>query len=457
MDERRIIVKPFEMISNLRYEGVQQVNEHGTVKITGIIKREKAEDYMALAETETWVWVSILNGDRTETPVFCGILIELELRTEGEVCVIELALSTGSRLMDETPHIRSFQEPGYPYEKAVKCCSQTYPKAGVIMTKGKKGSLPGFMMQYQETDWQFLKRLAGSLHTILVPSYKGEGTKYFFGLPEKQSKEVLDTDSYTLRREKAQGEQESGLDTTTYIVTSRKHCELGDIVWFLGKQLWIWRVETELEGNELVHTYYLRDRKGMEGFPTVNQQLTGLSLLGEVTAVGKEQVQVKLTEEENGECGSRWFRFSTVYSSADGAGWYCMPETGDKARLCFPTAEEAEAYVSSGYHENQGGGIRVNPEHKIWRNKEGKEIRMTPDKILITNNQGMFVELSDQKGITINSSRSIQIEAGQVIGISSSGSNVELDASNAILLRQGGTVMEISEGIRLSGGKINMQ
>lgn len=460
MNERKIIVRPFEMISVLQYTGNQQVGGHGTVKIAGIIKKEKKEEYITKAGKETQVQIVTLNEDESEVPVFSGILDMLEIHSEGDVCRMDLVVCTGSKLMDYKHHTRSFQKSSYTYKEVVNCCNRNYSNAGVIMTAGKEECLPDFVMQYGETDWEFLKRMAGVMNTILVASCKVEGAKYFFGLPEKHSKETLDTDSYTMRSEKVRINEKASDSIhhrITYIVESRKVLELGDIVPFLGKEQWIWKIETILRGNELFHTYYLRDRSGMKGFKRYNQSLIGLSLLGEITAVEGEQVKIKLKADENTECGSRWFRFSTVYSSADGAGWYCMPEPGDMIRLYFPTEMESEAYVSSAFHENQGDGIRVNPDHKIWRTKEGKEIRLTPERILITNNKGMSVELSDQKGITINSNKSIDITAEQNIDISSSGANLELDASNKILLKQGDTIMEMADGIRLSGGKINMQ
>ncbi len=91
--------------------------------------------------------------------------------------------------MDVQKHQRSFQDSGYTYRQIADCCNEAYPKAGMIMTAGKNASVSGFLMQYQETDWAFLKRLASSLHTMLVPSCAVIGEKYFFGIPEKGQRE----------------------------------------------------------------------------------------------------------------------------------------------------------------------------------------------------------------------------------------------------------------------------
>jgi len=57
MKDMRIQVNPFEMLSVLEYTGCQEVNEHGTVFISGIIESEKKETYLREAAQETWVQV----------------------------------------------------------------------------------------------------------------------------------------------------------------------------------------------------------------------------------------------------------------------------------------------------------------------------------------------------------------------------------------------------------------
>lgn len=57
MGEKRIAVKPFEMISILDYKGIEEVNKHGHVKIRGVIRAEKKDEYIKRASEETWVQV----------------------------------------------------------------------------------------------------------------------------------------------------------------------------------------------------------------------------------------------------------------------------------------------------------------------------------------------------------------------------------------------------------------
>lgn len=464
MGEIKIVVKPFQMLSILSYTGVQEVNEHGYVEITGMIQADRKDEYIQKAMKETWVQILIYDEEGDEKPLFCGILADFKIKFEADSYILKLVLYTGTRLMDYKKHVRSFQKEGYTYKQAADLCNEDYDQSGMIMTEGKHNSLPGFVMQYEESDWAFLKRLAGYLNTVLVPSCKIQGEKYFFGIPQKKAECDFHMDSYTVRQEggeysrkRADNMDINRADVVSYIVESREAYELGDQVSFNGSTLYIVKIETILKGNELNHKYYLKTKRGIKVPKIYHDSVIGLSLLGSVEKVEGEQVKLNLQNDENKHSGNRWFLYSTVYSSQDGTGWYCMPEIGDQVRLYFPSEDENDAYVTSSVHENQGNGVRTNPDHKIWRNKEGKEIRLTPDKVLLTNHDGMSVELSDHRGIKIRSNKSVSIKAVDSVNISSSNASLEFHASNRILLKQGKTTMEISDGIHLAGAKVNLQ
>ena len=101
--------------------------------------------------------------------------------------------------------------------------------------------------------------------------------------------------------------------------------------------------------------------------PQQHKDLAGCSFDGVVSAVKKDKVQVELEQDENkAKAGRRWFDYATPYSTPDGTGWYCMPEAGDKIRLCIPTEDESGAYVVSSVHvESSNGSERKNPDYNL--------------------------------------------------------------------------------------------
>ena len=187
-----------------------------------------------------------------------------------------------------------------------------------------------------------------------------------------------------------------------------------------------------------------------------HESVTGCAFDAVVTGVQRDRVQVKIAGDEwKAQDGKKWFLYSTVYSSPDGTGWYCMPEEGDSVRLYVPDREE-NSFVMSAVHR-QTDAARQNPEYKSFKTKYGKEILFTPDSILMTNNQGMMVEMNDSEGIMITSDKDIVIAAKEDLTIASGSASLLIAADNVLQVRQGGTSMTLNKDISFTGGEFRIQ
>lgn len=462
MREQIIKLKPFNELRVEDYQGIKQVNEHAFAEIKGMIPFEKMEEYCSLCSQETWAQV-IAYGRKTEYILFHGVVEEVRLEVVNETCVMCVTLKSGTVLLDEKKRIRSFQSPSLCYEDLLSVCNEKYKDAGVFMTEGQGKATGQFVMQYQETDWMFIKRLASMNNTVVVADSSVYGQKYYFGVPKGKSTIDAENIEYMVQgdvdeywKKQAKGLDIEQIDTMTYIWESREIYELGDRGVVGGKELAVWKIETKMKRSLLYHTYYMRTKAGFQVPLQYNMELCGASLFGKTAGVRREKVQIELTEDENGgQTDKYWFPYATVYSSSDGTGWYCMPEMGDKIRIYFPTEQESEAYVASAYHEGNGG-LRTNPECKFWRNKEGKEIQLAPDKILLTNNNGTYIELSDAEGIKMVSEGGIFIQAGGMLSMFSQDASIEFSAAKAVTFKQGETEMELGDNLKLSGARIKL-
>lgn len=460
MREERIIIWPFEAFKVIEYRGFMQVNEHAQAEVKGQIPFENMEEYLKLGKQKTWVQV-VAVSQSNEHILFYGILNEMQLEVKNGTCIMSLSLCSGTSLMDCNKKIRSFQSADLVYGELLDTCNKGYDHSARIMTVAKDQKIGQLIMQYQETDWSFIKRLASMNHTVVVADCTTLGEKYFFGLPNRKATITGRLDEYRIQCDmeeywykKNHGLIVSPHDTISYIWESRDIYKLGDWGNIDGRQLYVWKIESVTKGNELYHTYYMKPHTGFQ-VPTIyNDTLIGVSLLGQVTKVREEKVQIELFDDENKKgTGNCWFTYATVYSSSDGTGWYCMPEEGDQVRLYFPSNKDSEAYVASSYHE-EDADLRSQPECKFWRNKEGKEIRLNPDSILITNNDGTYIELSDDSGIEIVSTGSISIRAKSTLSVTSQNSSIELTAPKRIRLKQGDTEMDLGGNLRMQGTKI---
>lgn len=450
MRDELITVKPFEFIDYIAMEGSQGFGRHGTFKVIGHIAAEKEQEYLNLMTDETWVHVDAVTYDGTIKNIFKGIIWNADIEKVGETCLLTLNLITGSRLMDTSRHIRSFQDAGITYAAMMDIVTESYPSNRYSMTVGQGSTIPGFVLQYNETDWEFIRRLASHFGTDIYPDSAYEGIKIYFGEPDSGGAPEVNTNEYSVVKRNN--------ESCSYSVRLRELYHLGEWISFNGMSCWISEIHTELAGSELYHTYHLEQPNAIKVEEKHNDRCVGASLIGTVIAVEKDKVQVELEKDENKDhAGKRWFSYATPYSSSDGTGWYCMPEIGDKIRLRIPSDHEAEAYVINSVHmESSNGAERQNPDYKSIMNKQGKEILLTPKSLIMTNNAGMSIEILDDEGIKIISNKDITMEASDSISITSANSKLELFAKDKLTLQQGDTQMHLGGDMRVNGGRFNL-
>lgn len=459
----RVEMEPFELVNILEMNCTREVNCHGVLRVSGLIRQEKEQEYLDMAGKETWVNVNAILENGEKTCFFHGILTGLWIKRADQAPVLAVEIKTGSALLDMQAHTRSFQDTSFLYSEVIRACLN--PAEGkVIMLEKKEETIGRFLLQYHETDWEFMRRLASYAGTVLIPEDVTPGKKVYFGYRKNQLPEELKADSYRMEQDyegyrKKESLGMDGLvlwDSISYIVQTREIYKLGECVNFAGRTYTICRIDSSFKGQELFHEYRLSSKKSGQLPAFYNHALAGVSLKAEVIAVEKTMVKVRLQEDENkNHCRNRWFDYATVYSTPDGTGWYCMPEIGDTVRLVFPDAHEDNAYVSGSIHTGAAGG-RSNPEEKSWKNKQNKEILFTPGSIILRNNNGLLLELSDGEGIRICSNRDIMMQSEGDIRIVSGGGGIQMSSGSSILMQQGAAKIKMDDAIHISGGKIYM-
>ncbi len=472
MRENIIRIEPFEIVTLLSFNAKQETNQHGEVKFSAIIDESYEEQYLMYAANATWAKVIINDFEGKEDDFFIGVVTDLYIDSNEGVKKLFVTIKTGTYLMDVSMHTRTYQTPSMLYNDVFANFTSTYESSGIISNIEKSETIGSLIVQYRETDWEFAKRLASHFNMVLLPEYQRVGIKYFVGINNIEAKTVINTKTYSVRKDidEFQYKQRyklglSELDCLCYIFDSREIYTLGEQINFNEKKLNVFRIDTKFERGELIHTYYLKTKNGFKINKKFNINVIGLGFYAKIVDVQKDVVMVSVDEDENaGSSGVRWFPYSTVYSTPDGTGWYCMPEKGDSVRLYLPTIDEAEAYVISSTHmevdksqnTHNSASERANPDYKSIMNKQGKEVLFTPTSIIITNNKGMSVEILDEVGIKIVSDKTISIFSDEDIHIASTKSNITAIAENYILMKQGDQFTRIEDNIAHSGAQVHL-
>ncbi len=465
MREHEIRTAPIEFLDILGLRIEEEINRHGRMVIAGHIADEEEEEYTWMLSGELWEQVQAVSADGEIRILFNGIITGYSITRINDQKKLTLEVMTGSSLLDEKTHLRSFQDPSMDYEGIFRKITEEYAEAGVIFAEPFQEATGGLVLQYHETEWEFLKRLASRKNQFLVPASYVKGEKFFYGLPEGEEFRIAEGAKYRMgknlgeyRRKAGQGMAVSEADFLEYMIEDREHHRIGDYAMLYGRKFSIYRMESRYEGGELLHCCYLRREKGMKVPEIWKEKMTGCTLDAKVVNVKEDKVQVSVAGDENaGQEAKVWYPYATVYSAPDGTGWYCMPEPGDEVRLTVPEKREADAFVSSSVHMETDSEDRKNPEHKVLKSKYQKEVRFTPDSIVITNHQGTRIELTDAEGIHIVSAHSVMLEAAEDVTIASETGSLLVAGSSMVNLKQKGTSLQLDNSISFIGGELKIQ
>lgn len=356
MIAEQIRVNPFAMYKIICCEIKKEPNAHGQAYLKGYLSLSEKECMRLLSE-ETDVQIEAVGENGNAKVIFVGKIRESKIKRENQMQVLELKLVSYTWLMDLEKRIRSFQAEGISYQEILDTVMGAYPGGGCILVREEKRVTEELIVQYQETDWEFVKRLASHLQTVIVPQMQTPGVRIYAGLPERSTGISCRAERYIARKQtedylyKQQNQVEGLLeeDELCYVLEEQEILELGEQVDFLGVPYCVVGIESHMEGHQLWNTYLVKRQAGVRVPKGYNERIVGASMDGRITAIQEAQVKVKLSAD-GVEGEGRWFPFSTVYSSPDGSGWYCMPQVGDEIRLYFPTVKEKHAYVISAVH-----------------------------------------------------------------------------------------------------------
>ncbi|KNY30468.1 contractile injection system protein, VgrG/Pvc8 family [Pseudobacteroides cellulosolvens] len=451
------IKSPYEIktILNLRME--KSINDHAKIYISGIISDENKAKYVEQATIKDVIEVTQTDDNSATTKLFKGIVTEIQIKAARGVYYIDIVGASSTFNMDIKLKRRSFQDKNMAYTDLVKKVIADYPGDSIdIAAKGKK--LEKFIIQYDETDWAFLRRMASHFNTGLVADHLSDKPKFWFGIPEGGSKGNLEEFNYSVSRRVEDYRQLSenrveGIDTadfTYFEVETDKILSIGDTVSFNNITLYVYRSSSYIKSSVLRHLYYLAPKKGLTQDLLLNDNACNKAVEGKVIEVKEDNVRVHLDiDKEQPKDKAFWFPYSTTHTSEGNTGWYCMPELDDKVKLYFPTNKEEEGVIVDSVRRRIKGGDKIQkPDEKYFRTKFKKENKFTEkelafsakdDKVLISMHEDKGIEIlcdselkiKSENDLIINADK-INMEASKGIDIVCNSSSIKMDGKTDI-------------------------
>lgn len=423
--ERMLFRGPVELTKILGLSMAVRGNEHGVMTVTGYLDPEKVDSSIFRdIQGQAFCFCAPTYADSdTLYPIFYGSTKSINVQREGNVFYVELSLQGMTVGLDTAPKSRSFQNVDMTYQQVVEAVLSDTPGATAQFSDAAGHAIGEPLIQYEETDWNFLKRLASMVGTQLLPDCTAPVPRFSFGVvPQSQKNMVLD--KYTILLDKRfyeMGSSTAGLykpDFLCYLTSSTQYYGFGSQVVVDDQPLVICELDGRLIGSEIVYAYKI-GRPGLFHHRLIrNEKLTGLHLDGTVTKTEYEIVNLKLDIDAGRDAGFYPFH----WTPESGNIMYCMPKLGTRATLYIPDqgVDEAVALTSPRVNGDDCPAM-ADPQMRIFTTEHGKVMALYPESIQFSGGapkESLQIQLNQLDSMMMVSTRAVQLVAQMNIDIS---------------------------------------
>ena len=367
----------------------ENINEHQKLEMQLEMDEEQRKNLERIIEKENFEIEIELSGSNQNVrrKIFCGIVDYFEVLDYGSYgCRILMKAFSKSVIFDRKNEkkYRVFQDTSLVFSDIINEINKDYAdkKLEIKYSDIAKKQISSLVVQFDETDWEFLVRLASQLKTGMFVIEQGI---ILFGIVEigeikKENKYFSD---YSLVRD---------YKNLYYKVQSNKVINLGDTVSISKNAVENEGNDKDSSGNKgnfsvlktriflkdfiLKSEFLATDMSSYHIFRKYNEKIKGCRIEADVERVfedgGIAKMEVKfgegmkkiVQERSNDESNDKAYddygikrfplSYQTFYSQTN-TGFFCTPEVNDTVEVYFPNEDERFAKVSWAIN-NKGNG-----------------------------------------------------------------------------------------------------
>lgn len=442
-----IAVSGVEFLRLLDLEITQNINTHSSC----VIKLEvtKAQGDAAASLIDQYVIVSSQAKGQTGV-LFYGVAADARVSFTGGYHELKIVLFSTSYLLDREKSDKTYSNSQQTFLDLMEDAAGGGAMIDFHVTDKPIGR---FTLRYQETAWEFIKRLASVLYASVTANITTKVPVLHIGIAASQPAETDETVETYLGKEEGRFSSPLLFGQTPMNGPRWKTTQiLGGTVPDLN-----WSGTTTIRDGILTKTSVRMDESSYRQEPIENSGIAGLIVTGIVQEVKKNRVKVffdQMDDSFDASC-DQWFEYSTAYSSEGGplgSGFYFMPEEGDRVRVYFPTSSAGEGLAFASVTVSP----LKDPSEMKWRAPGGQELLFTKDGVRIAGRENsIFIDLSgredSQYGIQIVCEKDIKLvsEAPEGEGESAvmlyAEDSIFMYADHQIRLETDSTVIEIDQ------------
>ncbi|MFW6678948.1 hypothetical protein ACOAOT_14950 [Lacrimispora sp. AGF001] len=422
---------PVKLKAIEQFSMTAQVNEHAVFSIRGIISSTDAEYYSRKCMNGEKIHIYEYSNEE-ENILCCGLITKIEISVDHGIYYININGISATKEFDNKKQKRSFQGASMTYKNLLK--RVVGDGRNILYLCDKNKTVNGLVLQYMETDWELILRMAGHFHTVVIPDCVSGNISLAFGVPDGNTYNLTDADEYQLHLQVSSGK----IMETDYTIKGPANMQLGDKILFKDKKWIIVKKSICFKNGRLESEYQLGTINGWCVPLKNNPLIHGISIRGVVTDAHDELLKIRLDlDDKKMNNNTVWY----PYLPETGNLMYAMPEPGSVAFLYFPDDREDNGIVTHCENNSEEHRKQWNYHIKEFSTPENKMIQMTPNyfRVISENDkEKALLEMGDHKGIEFFSTKSVRLAAGKKVNIKSGFSSM-VQAQSLITLLQSNT------------------
>ena len=441
-------------------------NAHGWAKL--LLRLKEKPDLLQELLHDTKLTIGYSTNEGASGTLFSGILENVAMKRKDQYYELAIDLITGSAVLDRETKQMAYQDGAMTYSQIVARVLAETAGAKVIAATESDPVTDGMLIQYMETDWAFVQRLASHLGEAVFPDWFTGSPAAYFGTQMNTGQATVALNNYTIavdQRFYEQGGFLAGLskrDFLYYRIETDADYVPGTRANIQGRDCRVWYKRGELHGDQIEFTYHWGEAYIVKRQD--NEDLIGAMFSGTVLETIDERVRIALDIDA---VGTTTFH---PWAPVTGNIFYCMPELGNRVMLYCGSRLESSAKATENVREN--GGIQsraedneripteqdyhrrlLNHNNRFFASKDGKELSILPDGMGLGPREAMpKILMADGTGIRIEDT-TLTLEAGGAIAFQ--GDMIRVQAPSQVsMIRSGGgaiSTFDICNNFNASG------
>ncbi|MBR1579105.1 MAG: hypothetical protein IJ668_01185 [Selenomonadaceae bacterium] len=454
-----------EFLEVIQLKITHEANEYARARLTLVVDGEKGQKFIEQAGADK-IKISGKAGDK-DVVLFQGYIVNLIFEPRYQRNLLTIELCDAAYLLTLKRETSSFQKLDAKYADILKTALKSTDGTKVTLKVTDK-AIEKMIVRLNETGWDFLRRMASHFSAMVFTDITAEKPLITIGLPDpKQTIDLEEAQATYTHDPAAFGFLDANKDvllakgakivaedfSTVAIGGCQQYLNVGDAIKLNKKEYRVKGLNATFRHSILEVSYTLVGKTAFVVPLTIQQNLHGRVFRAQVKKVEKDKVQAHLidVDEKFDSSGKMMFPFATAYSSADGSGWYAMPEVDDYVRVMFPSIDPSEAFAISSINT----APLKEPKNKSFKAPGGREILLTDKGVeIIAEHQKTFILIDKDKGISVVSAKDIQIHADGNVSFDAKG-KIQMVAQKEITAQSGQSHVKIlSNQIDMGGSNI---